>query len=98
MTFYQLPPYFEFDDRYEVLFSNVYTDEGSNKIEPFDIRVKNSNFTRNPVFRMENSRLIFDDKFRVFLFASTLISFFYYLTTLSQGKRVRYKLLRDLLE
>ena len=98
VTFYQIPPYFEFDDRYEVLFSNVYTDEGSNKIEPFDIRVKNSNFTRNPVFRMENSRLIFDDKFRVFLFASTLISFFYYLTTLSKGKRVMYKLLRDLLQ
>ena len=56
MTFYQIPPFFEFDDRFEVLFSFVFTDEGSNKVEPFDIRVKNSNFTRSPVFRMENSR------------------------------------------
>jgi hypothetical protein len=56
VTFYQIPPYFEFDDRYEVLFSWVFTDEGSNKVEPFDIRVKNSNYTRNPVFRMEYSR------------------------------------------
>jgi hypothetical protein len=27
VTFYQIPPYFEFDDRYEVLFSYVFTDE-----------------------------------------------------------------------
>lgn len=56
VTFFQVPPYFEFDDRYEILFQYVYTDEGSNKVEPFDIRVKNNNYTRNPVFRMEMSR------------------------------------------
>jgi hypothetical protein len=51
VTFYQIPPLLEFSDRFEVVFSRVLTNEGSSKVEPVELRIKNTNHTRNPLVR-----------------------------------------------
>jgi hypothetical protein len=55
VTFYQIPPYLEFSNRVEVLFSQIRTNEGSSKVEPVEFRIKNTNSSRNPVFRLISS-------------------------------------------
>lgn len=56
VTFYQVPNFLEFENRYEIVFENVKLGaDALNDVTPFEIRVRNDNATMNPVLRIEGS-------------------------------------------